>query len=98
MKVTFLWIPSHSGIFGNEIAENLTKHVFRSVVKCSSDHVEIKRAESESFILDRIYEKWNHHYIACTAGGQYKFLFPNVQNVPSFQSKVILDFKLLIAS
>ena len=97
LKVTFLWVPSHSGISGNEIADNLTKHVFRSVVQCSSNDVQIKRVETKlsysevkSFIRDHIYEKWNRHYIAYPAGGQYKILFPNVQNVPSFQSKEIL--------
>ena len=97
LKVTFLWVPSHSGISGNEIADNLTKLVFRSVVQCSSNDVHIKRAESKlfysevkSFIRDHIYEKWNRHYIAYPAGDQYKFLFPNVQNVPFFQSKEIL--------
>ena len=81
----------------SKIADNLTKHVFRFVVQCSSNEVQIKRAESKlfysevkSFIRDHIHEKWNHHYIAYPAGGQYKFLFPNVQNVPSFQSKEIL--------
>ena len=82
-----------------------TKRVFRSVVPYSSNEVQIKRAENKlsysevkSFILDHIYEKWNRHYIAYPAGGQYNFLFPNVQNVPSFQSKKFLDFKLLIAA
>ena len=79
-----------------------TKHVFRFVVPYSSNEVQIKRAESKlsfskvkSFIRDRIYEKWNHHYIAYSAGGQCKFLFPNVQNVLSFNQKKFLDFKLL---
>ena len=97
LKVTFLWVPSHSGISGNEIADNLTKYVFRFVVQCSSNDVQIKRAESKlsysevkSFTRDHNYEKWNHHYLAYPAGGQYKFLFPNVQTVPSFQSKEIL--------
>ena len=100
LKVTFLWVPSHPGISRNEIADNLTKHVFRSVVQCSSNDVQIKRVESKlsysevkSFIRNHIYEKWNRHNIAYPAGGQYKFLFPNVQNVPSFQSKEILRFQ-----
>ena len=42
-------------------------------------------SEVKSFIRDHIYEKWNRHYIAYPARDQYKFLFPNVQNVPSFQ-------------
>ena len=97
VRVTFLWVPSHSWISGNEIADNLTKHVFRSVVQCSSNDVQLKRAASKlsysevkSFIRNHIYKKWNRHYIAYPAGGQYKLLFPNVQNVPSFQSKEIL--------
>ena len=44
MKVTFLWVPNHSKISGNRIADNLTKDVFRSVVQCSSNDVQIKRA------------------------------------------------------
>ena len=43
----------------------------------------------KSFIRDHIYKKWNRHYIAYPAAGQYKFFFPNVQNVPSFKSKEI---------
>ena len=47
LKVTFLWVSSLSGIFGNEIADNLIKHVFRYVVQCSSNDVQIERAESK---------------------------------------------------
>ena len=107
MTVTFLWVHSHSGISGKEIALNLTKFVFRSVVRYSSNEVRIKQVESKlscsevkSLILDHIYEKWNRHYIAYPAGCQYKFLFPNVQNVTSFQSKEVfrLETSLLIVA
>ena len=47
LKVTFLWALNHSGISGNEIADNLTKHIFRSVVQCLSNDVQIKLAESK---------------------------------------------------
>ena len=74
-----------------------------TVQTMSCNAVEIKRVESKlsnsevkSFITDHIYEKWNRHYIAYPAGGQYKFLFPNVQNVPSFQSKEILRLQTAI--
>ena len=67
------------------------KRVFISVVQCSSNDVPIKQAKSKLsysevklLIRDHINEKWNRDYIAYAAGGQCKFLFPNVQNVPSF--------------
>ena len=105
LKVTFLRVPSHFEISENEIADNLTKHGFRSVVQCSSNDVQIKRAESKlsysevkSFIRDHIYEKWNRHYIAISPVANTNFYSQRSKMYLPFNQKKFLDFKLLIAA
>jgi len=47
LKITFLWVPSHSGITGNETADCLTKHIFRYDSQCSINDVQLKRNETK---------------------------------------------------
>ena len=77
---------------------DLSYNAHQMMFKLSEPKVKLSYSEVKSFIRDLIYEKWNRHYIAYPAGGQYIFLFPNLQNVSSFQSKETLLIERKIQS
>ena len=96
LTIHFLWVPSHSGILGNETADCLTKSVFRSnnlVAETGAQTTEIaaklSHSEVKSTIRDHCLEKWNHKYIHSTTGGQYRWLFPRIHTKLNHQNNLI---------
>ena len=92
LTIHFLWVPSHSGILGNETADCLTKSVFRcnnlvaeTGIQTTEIATKLSHSEVKSTIRDHCLEKWNQKYIHSTTGGQYKWLFPRIHTKSNHQ-------------
>ena len=91
--VHFLWVPCHCGSIVNEIADSVTKLVFRSNdeslvetgVQAKEIATKLSYSEAKSIIREHCLEKRSHIYIHSTTGSQYKWLFPQVQTKQNHQ-------------
>lgn len=57
--VTFVWIPAHVGILGNEVADRAAK---RAASEIEVDVPEIKKSDQKVYILQRMKELWQNSW------------------------------------
>uniref|UniRef100_A0A1Y1L8P1 Reverse transcriptase domain-containing protein n=2 Tax=Photinus pyralis TaxID=7054 RepID=A0A1Y1L8P1_PHOPY len=57
--VTFVWIPAHVGILGNEVADRAAK---RAASEIEIDVPEIKKSDQKVYILQRMKELWQQSW------------------------------------
>ena len=60
MHVTFLWVPAHIGVNGNETADKVAKQATKNI---NTDlEVSFGRTEIKSIIKQRLKEKWQKQW------------------------------------
>lgn len=57
--ITLCWIPSHSNIFGNDIADKLAKEAARSKQVCNKP---VPNKDLYSYIQMQVYKKWEQRW------------------------------------
>ena len=85
LEISFIWVPSHSGIYGNEMADKLAKletsnsppNAFGQIARKQID-VSINFLEMKSIIKNYVYTLWDKLYKSSVTGSFYKFIFPSV--------------------
>src|SRR6218665_4154928 len=77
-SLTFVWIPNHIGIKGNEIADSLCKEATSHFIVDIEVSMELKDAYND---IDKyIAALWQNDYDSQTTGIHYKTLEPLVNN------------------
>lgn len=61
-NIIFLWVPSHSGIFGNEQADSLSKSAV-NLHEIIQDHVPFN--DQKKHVRNSLMEKWNGRWNEC---------------------------------
>jgi len=99
--VVFLWVPGHSGIPGNGIADSLVKLASSSNPQ-SDVHAHRKTAHSTlnpsdvcPLIANHCLKLWNNEHVNNPHGSTYKQYFPQItQDYHTQQQKLISLFRL----
>jgi len=83
-NITFVWIPSHIGIQGNEIVDRLANTAIMNKTTDLDVPLELQEAYKivETFMLRRWQNAWNE----CSTGQQYKAIEPLVSGKVKFTS------------
>ncbi len=88
--VKFIWIRGHSGIYGNEVADNLAKIVISSRKRTECHFIPfsyIKRILREYYI-----SRWNIEYQETEQGMTTKKFFPSVHEFLKFEHEIRVNF------
>ena len=82
VNVTYLWVPSHNGIQGNEIADDLVKNATRRNCdpEISTVNLDLSLSEIKSIIKRHGLKIWQQQYISNSTGAFYKKCFPSIYN------------------
>ena len=75
-EVTFIWIPSHCGIRGNEKADELAKSA--AVKEGIDKKIPVTTREAGGIFYEICKTKWNTRYQESTTGNHYKTIQPSV--------------------
>jgi len=81
-KITFIWIPSHVDITGNELADKLAKEALDMEETNSTNYLEID--EIKTIVKPYITNKWQKQYTNTNKGNHYKSICPEVSTVVKF--------------
>jgi len=72
-----MWVSSHSGIIGNEIAHQLAKSATQLPLSKSTD-LEFSYSVIKLLITQHCNSLWKNYYESLSTGTFYKEFFPNV--------------------
>ena len=75
-NITFVWIPSHIGIRGNEIVDRLAQSATTS--KTIDLCVPLELKEMYKLVEKYICDRWQNSWLECSTGQQYKSIEPLV--------------------
>jgi len=76
IKIKIIWIPSHVGIEGNDMADKLAK---AAVMKSQTDlNLPYSSSENNAEIDKYINQKWQEVYNSIQTGSHYKLIEPNI--------------------
>jgi ribonuclease HI len=84
VNVTFMWIPSHVGIKGNEIVAQLAKDAIKH--QTIDLKIPFENKEVKPIITKYILDKWQCYWETQDKGAFYKKLIPNVSNKVKFKN------------
>lgn len=74
----FLWVPAHTGVEGNEVADILAKNALK--MELGNLVVPLSREEVKSLIKTKVCKLWQEQWVANTKG---RFLFKIQPQVPT---------------
>ena len=70
-NITFIWIPSHIGIQGNEIVDRLANTA--AIMNKTTDlHVPLELQEAYKIVETFMLRRWQNACNECSTGQQYK--------------------------
>lgn len=75
--ISLVWVPSHTGIAGNEVADSIAKAAFTALQISTTNSCYIRRTLQEQLI-----ERWQENWTNCIKGRRCFQLFPTVSQSP----------------
>lgn len=77
-EVSFLWVPAHFGIIGNEVADKIAKkHLNKDSV---SVHISPGRTELRSKLMEGVFQAWQHQWDGDSKGRLLYSIQPSVKS------------------
>ena len=74
--VVLVWIPSHTGLTGNEIADGLAGSAIANVQV--DVHIPLEMCEAYLLVEQYVVEQWQRSWASCSNGRQYRQIEPDV--------------------
>ncbi|CAH0723652.1 unnamed protein product, partial [Brenthis ino] len=95
INVYLQWVPSHVGVFGNEVADELAKVAQSDGIPL---RVSLQSSDYIPIVKKLCYDQWKTHYnvISCEKGIWYKSLTAEPPQIPWF-SNTRMTYKELVA-
>jgi len=75
VDIKFIWVPSHLGVTGNEIADSLAQS---AIINDTSVTVSFELKEIYDLVQEYIITKWQHLWQFSSTGKFYRKIEPNV--------------------
>lgn len=88
VQVAFAWIPGHTGIPGNEVADRLARTAAETEI-IPNPLTSITKGETKAIMRQHCMEAWEEQYKRDNKGLNYKKYQPSVmENLPSYSNRL----------